>query len=49
MYYTKLDSFTYDFIKFHEYKKEKKKRKTKWVADGVKFAFKTKMITFTDS
>ena len=24
MYYTKLDSFTYDFIKFHEYKKEKK-------------------------
>ena len=34
MYYTKLDSFTYDFIKFHEYKKEKK-RKTKWVADGV--------------
>ena len=45
MYYTKLDSFTHDFINGLNSMSIRKN----WVAEGVKFAFKTKMITVTDS
>ena len=47
MYYTKLDKFHiwFPLPEVHEYKKEKKGKQNA-VADGVKFAFKTKIITF---
>ena len=43
MYYNKLESFTY-MISLNSMSITKKR-----IADGVKFAFGTKIITFTDS